>query len=303
MATRAVIRAQVLKCCGDNTAITAADVNTMLTSDNLEIQDAFSWTWRQSWTKMNLLAPQTITISATVGSSVVLSAQFTAAMADQYIRIGGEPDWYRLITVVPGVSGVLADSDDNPLEYSGESVGATTANLFKHTYRVSTKAERIMGAVHNIPLTEIDPGMVDQLDPRLTSTSFPPFAWYPAGRDPEGYLLVGFFPPPSAAMGIRVDYIKSEDLATDADTTMYPSVLLKWKTAESAASFLLARTGDIAWASLADRYNKRYNEAYDKAREEDQLRQSPPTAISESSEMPGVGSDEFAIARDVDWSP
>jgi hypothetical protein len=301
MATRLVIRNMVKKAVGDNTAIQDADVNMLLQADNLEVLEAYAWSARQSWTKISTVAPATITVGVTLGSSTVTSASFTAAMEGRLIRIAGESDWYRIGTVVVGVSATLTDSDGTLVTYPGASDVDASANVFKHIYRVSTTADRVIRAVSNVVMTEIDSEAFNGLDPELTTTSDPPFAWCHAGRDSSGYLQIALFSPPSAAIGIRVDYIKTAEMDDDADTTLYPSVLLKWKTAESAASFLLARTGDVAWASLADRYNKRYNEAFDLAKTEDLLRQSPPSAISEEGSL-GIGSDEFALKRDL-WSP
>jgi hypothetical protein len=301
MATRATIRSQVKKSIGDNTAIQDADVNTMLQADNLEVLEAYAWSARQSWTKINTIAPATITVGITNGSPTVTSASFTAAMEGRLIRIGGDSDWYRIGTVVVGVSASLTDSDGTSINYVGTTDTDASANVFKHIYRVSTTADRVIRAVSNAVMTEIDPEAFNGLDPELTTTADPPFAWCHAGRDSSGYLQIAFFSPPAAAVGIRVDYIKTAEMDDDADTTLYPSVLLKWKTAESAASFLLARTGDQAWASLADRYNRRFTDAFDLAKTEDLLRQSPPTAIQEEGSL-GIGSDEFALKRDL-WSP
>jgi len=301
MATRLVIRNMVKKAVGDNTAIQDADVNMLLQADNLEVLEAYAWSARQSWTKINTIAPATITVGVTDGSPTVTSASFTAAMEGRLIRIGGDSDWYRIGTVVVGVSATLTDSDGTSVNYVGTTDADASANVFKHIYRVSTTADRVIRAVSNVLMTEINPEAFNGLDPELTTTSDPPFAWCHAGRDASGYLQIALFSPPAAAIGIRVDYLKTAEMDDDADTTLYPSVLLKWKTAESAASFLLARTGDAAWASLADRYNKRYNEAFDLAKTEDLLRQSPPSAISEEGSL-GIGSDEFTLKRDL-WSP
>jgi len=232
----------------------------------------------------------------------VTSASFTAAMAGRLIRIAGEADWYKIGTVVAGVSATLTDSDGTAVLYNGTTDVDATAIVFKHIYRVSTNAERILRAAHNIPLTEIDPDIVDHLDPELTSTAEPPFAWFHAGRDSSGYLQIGFFSPPSAALGIRVDFLKTAAMDDDADVTLYPSVLLMWRTAESGASFLLSKTGDVAWASIADRYNKAYKEALAEAKAEDLLKQSPPTHIQQEG-MLGMASDEFNLNHDVSWAP
>lgn len=301
MASRSTIRTQVLNLVGNNAAIEAADVNVMLQADNLEILDAHPWSFRNAWTNIGVVAAQTITIGVTSGNSAITSADLTAAMNGYLIRIAGESTWYKLGTIVAGVSAVLTDSQGNALNYTGTTDTDASATVFKYIYRVSTDAERILRAAHNVPLGEIDPDVFDDLDPERTATADPPYAWCHAGRDASGYLQIAFFPVPSAAIAIRVEFLRTAEMDDDADVTLYPSVLLKWKTAESAASFLLARTGDAAWASLADRYNKRYNEAFDKATAEDLLRQSPPTAIKDAGNL-ALTSDEFLIDHDL-WRP
>jgi hypothetical protein len=303
MATRATIRSQVKFRCGNHVALTDADVNSLLESDNQEIVEAASWSWRQAWTKITTIAPATITVGVVNGSATVTSASFTAAMTGRLIRIGGESDWYQIGTVVVGVSALLTDSDGTSMLYSGTTDTAASATVFKHIYRVSTNAERIIRAVSNVVMSEIDPDVFNNLDPELTTTADPPFAWCHANRDSSGSLQIGFFSPPSAAVGIRVDFLKIATMTADADVTLYPSVLLMWRTAESAAAFLLAKTGDQAWASIADRYAKAYKEALAEAKSEDLLRQSPPTSIREQDAVMGIGSDEFALSRDVTFSP
>jgi hypothetical protein len=275
-------------------ALTDADVNSLLESDNQEIVEASSWSWRQSWTKITTIAPATITVGVTNGSSTVTSASFTAAMTGRLIRIAGEDDWYLIGTVVVGVSAVLTDADGTAMLYGGTTDADASASVFKHIYRVSTNAERILRAVSDVVMSEIDPEVFHNLDPELTTTSDPPFAWCHFGRDSSGYLQIGFFSPPSSAVGIRVDFLKIGSIASDTDVTLYPSVLLMWRTAESCASFLLSKTGDQAWASIADRYNKAYRDALAEAKSEDLLRQSPPTAIREQDGGIGLGSDEYA---------
>jgi len=204
--------------------------------------------------------------------------------------------------VVVGVSATLTDSDGTLMTYPGASDVDASASVFKHIYRVSTNAERVIRVVADSVLSEIDPESFNNLDPELTTTSDPPFAWCHAGRDTSGYLQIALMSPPSSVVGIRVDFLKIAEMDDDADVTLYPSVLLMWRTAESAASFLLSKTGDVAWASIADRYNKAYKDALAEAKSEDLLRQSPPTSIQEEGSL-GMGSDEYGLNHDVNWSP
>ncbi len=304
MATRATLNTQILKLCGDSPHILAADVNTLLQTDNLEVLEAHSWTRRNSWTKITTLTPVDLTVGVTEGNSAITSASFTAAMDGAFIRIAGESDLYRLGTIVVGVSAILIDSQDTAIGYAGTTDADASAEVLKYIYRVSVNAEQVLrvgGGQGKID--EIDPGFFDNVDPEMSAQGDQPSVWSHMGRDSGDYLLIAIWPVPSSAFGLRVDFLRTSEMDDDADTTLYPSVLLKWKCAESAAAFLLARTGDQAWASLADRYSTNYGKALTEAKEHDLLKASTPSVIQLSGDTSSVGSDEFALNHDVGWRP
>jgi hypothetical protein len=292
---KSTIRTQILSLCGNNVAITASDVNIMLVADDAEILESFTWSRRKAWTVINTVAPTSITIGVTNGSATVTGAGFTAAMVGRMIRIGGEDAYYRIASVVAGVSAVLGDSEGTSITYPGATDTSISARIWQHVYPVSSIAEIVTG----IPgLEEIDKFLLDQLDPTNISEADPSLYWCHYGRNSSGVLQVALMPLPSAARSYRVEFKKVADFADDADVPLYRPDVLKWKSAESAAAFLLAKTGDQAWAALADRYHSRYNEALTAAKEDDILKQSLPTLIGPE---PGIGllSDEFLLDHDV----
>ena len=296
-ADKSTIRTQILSLVGNNVAITASDVNVMLVADDAEILESFTWSRRKAWTILNTVAPTSITIGVTNASGTVTGAGFTAAMVGRLIRIGGEDAYYRIASVVAGVSAVLGDSEGTTITYPGATDTSISARIWQHVYTVASIAEIVTG----IPgLEEIDKFLLDQLDPTGISEADPPLYWCHYGRNSNGVLQVALMPLPSAARSLRVEFKKVADFADDTDVPLYRSDLLKWKTAESAASFLLAKTGDQAWAALADRYHGRYNDAFDTAKDDDRLKQSLPTRIGPE---PGIGmrSDEFQLDHDV-WA-
>ena len=298
MADKSTIRTQVLNLVGNNVAITASDVNTMLEADDAEIIESFTWSRRRSWTVVNTVAPTSITIGVTNASATVTGADFTAAMVGRLIRIGGEDAYYRIASVVVGVSAVLGDSAGNSITYPGDTDTAISARIWQHVYTVSSVAE----IVTDVPgLEEFYKFLLDRLDPANISEGDPPVYWCHYGRDSSGSLQIALVPLPSAARSLRVEFKKVATFSSDTDVPLYRSDVLKWKSAESAAAFLLAKTGDAAWGALADRYHERFNDAFAAAKEDDILKQSLPTRIGPE---PGIGmrSDEFQLDHDV-WSP
>ena len=378
MADRQTIRSQVMKLVGDNHAITTADIDDILEADDQEILEACGWSRRNAWTVINTLAPVSITVGLTNGSSVVTSLSLTTLLDGLFLRVASAGPLYKLgsfvknarisscslplttvtnngngsytitltngawdlsatvvgyylygenggetgvITAYSDVSNTvtatfssapsgsqifsvfsvkceLEDGEGGSIAYQGTTDAAASSTLLQHIYRVSTTAERVLRMRADIALKEIDPDIWNTIDPERIATEDPPYAWCHMGRDSSGYLQVAFFPVPSAARSITVDFMKRADLSTDTSETLYPSILLKWMSGETAASFLLARTGDAAWATLADKYHGRYEKALEAAKQEDLLKSSPPTRIQEGGPL-GLGSDEFALDHDT----
>lgn len=297
--TRKLIRQQVLKAVANVAEILADDVNEMLEADDAEILESWPWTRRIAWTLVNTTAPSTLTVGVTEGSSVVTGAGFTAAMVGRLIRLADTGTFYRIASVTAGVSAVIGDSDGNAILYPGSTNTALTATLFQYIYAVATNAERVIGIYHSVPLTEMDDSIFNRIDSQRIATADPPEYWSHLGRNSSGVLQVGLFPYPSAAISLRVKYLKVASMTKDTDVPMYHPAMLRHKTSESAAAFLLGKTGDAAWATLADRYNKKFDEAYQAAKEDDLQRASSPTAIT-PEDAGTLMSNEFALSHDVE---
>jgi len=300
-ADKQTIRTQILGLCGNNVAIVASDVNGFLVADDAEILESFTWSRRRAWTVINTVAPVGLTIGVTQGSGTVTGAGFTAAMVGRLIRIGADPGYYRIASVIVSTSAVLGDSAGATILYPAVNNTAITARVWQHVYTVSSVAEIVTSISHRVSLQEMDKFIMDRLDPQNISEGDPPIYWTHYGRDSSGYLQIALLPLPSAARSLRVEFKKVATFTNDTDVPLYRPDILKWKSAESAAAFLLAKTGDQAWAALADRYHSRYNEALAAGKDDDILKQSLPTIIGPE---PGVGmrSDEFLVDHDL-WRP
>lgn len=297
MPTRSVIASRVHLSLGKHHQILITDINDILQAQNLEILESHGWHGRKSWTKLNLQAPTSVLASVSQGTSLVRSANFTAAMQDRLIRISTEADYYRLTSVTPGSYAYLSDHIGERIEYPKDPSTAT-ANIFQFIYSMPTYAEKVLAMRAEIPLYERDLDFLTMLDPRMQSQTSPPWAWAHFGRDAYNRIQVVVFPPPSQNKGLTIHFMRKADLANDSDEPLYRSDVLAWKAAVTGCGFLFARTSDATWLSLADHYNDYYLKALEMAKEDDLLKQSTPTAIVPDEAL-GLSSDQFRLDHDI----
>ena len=297
MAPRSTIALRVHMSLGKHHSILITDINELMQAENLEILESNGWAGRKSWTKLNLQAPSSILASVTQGTSLLRSANLTAAMQDKLVRISTEADYYRLTAISPASYATLADHTGNPMEYP--AVGNTaTANVFQFIYSMPTYAEKVLNMSAEIPLYERDLDFLIQLDPRRATQTSPPWAWSHFGRDASNRMQVVIFPPPSQNKGLTVHFLRKADLVNDTDETLYRSDVLAWKSAVTGCGFLYARTSDATWLNLAGKYYEFYEKALEKAKEDDLLKQSAPTSIVPDEAL-GLSSDQFRLDHDV----
>jgi hypothetical protein len=298
LATFATIQTQVQALVGANPAITLTDIGGIMTACNAEIVSSWTWSRRNVWTVVNTIVPVSLIVTATQGSSVVTGTGFAAGHVGDLIRISNLSTFYQIKSVTPGVSCVLGDMQGNVIVFPESTMANTSAQIFDYIYSLPSDCEIVLDVMYDSKLTEQDRSFFETLDPQRLGTADAPSGWCHFGRDSSQNLQIALFPVPSAAHSIRVNYQKIAEMSAPTDTPLYRADLLKWMSGETAAAFLLARTGDQAWSTLADKYHARYEEAFDTAKTDDLMKSSAPTAIS-SDEGMSLYSDDFLIAHDV----
>ena len=298
LATFATIQSQVQSLVGANPAITLTDIAGILTASNAEIVSSWNWSRRNVWTILNTLTPVSLIVTGTQGSSVVTGTGFQAGHVGDLIRLSNLSTFYRIKSVTPGVSCVLADMQGNVIVFPEATMPNTSAQIFQYIYSLPADCEIVLDVLYDSKLDEKDRSFFETIDPQRVGTADAPSGWCNLGRDSSGNVQIALFPVPSAAHSLRVNYQKVADMSAPTDQPLYRADLLKWMAGETAAAFLLARTGDQAWATLADKYHGRYEEAFESAKADDLSKSSAPTAIS-TDEGLGLYSDDFLVSHDV----
>ena len=298
LATFATIQSQVQALVGANPAITLTDIAGIMTASNAEIVSSWNWSRRNVWTIVNTITPVSLIVTATTGLSVVTGTGFAAAHVGDLIRISNLSTFYQVKSVTPGVSCVLGDMQNNTIVFPEATMANTSAQLFDYIYSLPSDCEIVLDVMYDNKLDEKDRSFFETLDPQRLGTSDAPSGWCNFGRDSSGNVQMAIFPVPSAAHSLRVNYQKVADMSAPTDQPLYRADLLKWMAGETAAAFLLARTGDQTWSVLADKYHKRYEEAFDSAKADDLSKSSAPTAIS-TDEGLSLYSDDFLVSHDV----
>ena len=225
------------------------------------------------------------------GSSTV----WTAAFVGRYIRIGSNTFFHRITARASDTSITIEEA------LPSDAAAGSTYTIFRHRYNLPSDFGRVVNATSDTRLTEAPKSNIDRIDPYRTSTASRPDTYMIYGLDPDTstsqIYQIEFWPVPSSATAVRVEYLRTNTLSADSSEPLYRSDVLVWKSAESAAFFLHGRTGDAAWLALADRYHQRYNEALQGAKEDDLGKFSAPMHIRESSSDFGR-SDDWELERD-----
>lgn len=279
--------------------ILTADVQTLIQADHQEILESYSWSRRKTDTIIALVAPYSTGTVSTVSTALTGSGTtFTSAMADRYIRIGSNTFFLRLSAFVSTTAMTLEAA------LGTDASAGTTFVLFQHRYNLPSDFGRITNVTSDILMREVSRSTIDRLDPYRVSTASTPEVYCIDGLDPgttgSQVFQMEVWPLPSAARPLRVEYLKTNVLSSSTDEPLYRSDVLVWKSAESGAFFLHAKTGDAAWLALADRYHARYTEALEGAKSDDMGKYASVTHIRDSY-YDNTRGDDFYINRDGLW--
>lgn len=293
MPNRSSIRTSVKKLLADHSFIDDSDINDIITVEHQEVLESFSWSQRKADTLINTVATySTGTVSGTSGATTLTgsSTVWTSTMVNRFIRFGGTY-FFKISSVDSATSLTLED------ELADDVAASTSYTLFQHIYTLPSDFGRATNLTCDVRLTELPRSEIDRLDPYRSSTATRPDFYSIRGPNSSNVFEIEFWPVPSAANTIRVEYLKTNTLSSDTDSPLYPSEILVWKVAEAGAYFLHARSGDAAWLALADRYHARYLEVLDRAKEADIGRWSANAYIKDGSALGNLG-DDHALSHD-----
>jgi len=277
--------------------ITSTNVNDIIDAEHDTILNDYSWTRRRVDTMVETVAQYSTGTLSTSGATVTgVGTVWTSAFVGRYIRIGSNTFFHRITARASNTSITIEEG------LPTDAAAGSTYTIFRHRYNLPPDFGRVINATSDTRLVEAAKSEIDRIDPYRTSTATRPDTYMIYGLDPDTttsqIYQIEFWPVPSSATAVRVEYLRTNTLTSDSSEPLYRSTVLVWKAGESAAFFLHGRTGDAAWLALADRYHARFLEDLQGAREEDLGKWSPVTHIRDSAYDWDRG-DDFGIDRDI----
>lgn len=288
---------------GQPTQITVADLNSILEAENDEIVESWAWHNRKRDALINTVADVSLTtVGVTQGSSTVTAAGFASGMENRSIRIAGIDGYYRIVSVVVGVSGVIGD-DNGAVNWPAATNASATATVFQNLFEMPTDAERILLPSGAFAYPEATRAEVDIQDPDRTNTATNPFYYVTHRRRVVGaddVLLIEFWPRTSSPVSIRVPYLRRGAIGTDSDRTIYRSDVLRWKAGETAAWSLFNRTGEATYRNSASDWHVRYLESLKAAIEDDLLKYGAMDHVRDVETSGAKIGDDFLASHDVE---
>lgn len=296
MANRSTVRTQILTLVSNSTMIAAADVNTIISAEHTSILESYSWSRRRAESVIETSAEySTGTLSGTGTTYTGSGTTWTSGMVGRFIRAGDNTFFHRITAF--GSTTSLTIEDTLP-----EDVDAGTSyTIFAHRYNLPSDFGRALSVTSDTRLMEMPKIDMDYLDPYRTSTATRPDRYAIFGLDPgttsSQIYQIEFWPVPSSATAIRLEYLKNNSLTSDSDEPLYRSDILVWKAAEAATYFLHGKTGDAAWLALADRFHQRYADELQSAKEDDIGKYSAVSHVRDTYGL-GVRGDDFWLSHD-----
>lgn len=249
---------------GGNAAISETELNELIDGEHVGILGDNSWAERKAQGLITTTAPYSTGTITTTGIAVAgVGTTWTSSMVNSYLRPGDRTEYYTVV----GFSGVTSLTLERAI--AGGDISAETYQIFKTIYTLPTDCERITSLTYQDKLAETTRQHLDRIDPYRSTTGSVPEMYCYVETDTDMTRQIEIWPVPSAAVLLRFQYLKLNDLTAPTDAPLYRSDVLVWKSAMSAAYLLYAKTGDTNWVDLADRYSAQYEKSLVGARLDD----------------------------------
>ena len=295
MATRSTIVSQVKNLVASNSMISDSDVLAIVQAEHTTLLEDNTWSRRKKETIVNLVAPYSTGSVSTSGTTVTGSGTtFTSAMVGRWMRIGSNQFYHQIVSFTSTLGVELEAA------LPSDAAAGSAYTIFQHIYALPSNFGRHLNITLDTKLSEWSLADIDRIDPYRSTTAAQPDVFSIRGLDAQtssGVYQIEFWPVPSAATAIRIEYLMNNELSADASIPLYRSDVLVWKAGESAAFFLHGKTGDAAWLALADRFHARYQETLQGAKEDDLARFSVVQHVRDSVRS-GERGDDFYLSRD-----
>jgi len=288
------IKVDVIQLLGSHRQITSNDVSSLIQNENREILDNYDWSARKAEGVINTFSTVTAgTVTVTLNSAKVsgVSTVFTSDYVGRHIRMGSEEHFHEISSVTS------AARLDLKTIWPTNTSSAQSYTIFQNRFALASDCEEIISMARDRRLIEKPRTWLDSVDPDRTETANYPDVWSYRELNSSNTLQVELWPVPTAKKAIRYEYLKSGDLASNADKPLYQPNVVKWKSGVAGSFMMYAKTGDPVWKDLAIAYQGLYKQALQRAKEEDQQKFS--TRMQQRSRDADVTrSDDWATSHD-----
>lgn len=253
--------------------------------------DMHQWSFLRREALINTVGVYNTGTVTSAGTTVTgAGTAWTAGMANRYIRLSTQPEFYKIISVDPVAQTLVIETT------AGTAVAASGYYIFQYHYAKPTNAKHIVGIRRELWLNERSQAWLDGFDPDRNSTG-PPLYWNNFDDD-----TVEIYPPSDQPYTVRVTYIISvADMVAETDTCLLPENLVVLHATKASYRFLSTRPEGKQYAALLQGVLDEFKDAWTAAYETDLSRQTLPTQVLQDGiDLPT--SSDFWIARDDYWS-
>ena len=253
------IRQEVITLIGNSARISNANLDILLEADNRSILGITDWSNREGNTVITTNVQIDVTgATVTESSTTVTSTDAANSWIGRFARVGTEDDIYEVSSVNASTNATLSSI------YVGDTDSSANLTIIQLYYNLPSDCIYVTDIVSatNGYLDERSPEYLDDLDPGRKTNASIPSEWSMAGTNSSNSNLpmIELHPWATTNTPLRVTYVKDGLIPNDTDIVLYPSDLLKWKTAASACRYMAATSNDNSrlWMELAASYDSQY---------------------------------------------
>lgn len=255
--------------------------------------DMHQWSFIKQESVFNTLAQEaTGTVTVVAGSTTVtgIGTAFTAAMAGRFIKLFGQPQFYKIATVDVALQTLTLEG--------AAATGVTSGgyNIFQHQYPKPTSCKHISNIRRQLALAEKPLEWLDGFDPDREGNGEPIY-WANFDND-----TIEIYPVPDQVYTLRIRYLLDiPNLAAETDVPLLPENLIITHAVLVSYRKLATRVEGQQYAKLIQDARTDFASEWNTAYETDLNRQSLPTQVQQAGEDLPVSSD-FWMRHDPFWA-
>lgn len=262
--------------------ITLAQIQDLVNTVYQEMGNDFEWSMRERETYIATVAPYTTgTLTATLDSATVTGSgtTWTSAMVGRNISILGMDAPFFVGTFVSTMSITLGDPQGNAVTWPTTTASGLTYSIFKSQYALPSDVDKIIwDMISEYRLAQRPMTYLNAADPYRTSRGTPTVAALARTTSVSGTetRFIELLPVPSAGRTVRIPYLAAINDLAAGDSPLMPADPIINEATARACHFMAAKTGDLKWFQIADRYSKAAADTMEGNKSDDEGKVSMP---------------------------